>query len=238
MRCCWKARASCRSTTATTTSVALGLCFCPHCRAAGTAAGVAVDALQAFLRREVDRALNGEASALADVAVEQEPIAALAGGEMRGYIAARKRTVATLVEAVAEAAGPLPVHVMEWSGGLRAVGAGMQVGTPTGACASRAWQDGTDVSAVAAACAGLSVLGYVPDPAVLRADLQTYRALLPAGKPLSVALRPMWPDCASVDVLAEKLRILRDAGVAWADFYHYAFMPLANLAWIGAAARA
>ncbi|MBV8564551.1 MAG: hypothetical protein JO273_03740 [Methylobacteriaceae bacterium] len=216
----------------------LGLCFCPHCRRAGKAEGAAVDELQAFVRREVDRALNGEASALDGVAVEESAIAALAGGEMRGFLEARKRTVASLIADMAEAARPLSVHVMEWSGGLRAVGAGMQVGTPAGTCVSRAWQDGVDVAEVARACDGLSVLGYVPAPETLRADLQSYRALLPEGQPLSVALRPMWPDCESPDVLAAKLRVLEEAGAAWADFYHYAFMRLSSLDWIGEARAA
>jgi hypothetical protein len=213
----------------------LGLCFCPHCRQAGTAAGVDPEALAGFVRQEVDRSINGEPSALDGVAVEERAIGALADGEMAGYLAARTRTIATLWAELAEAVHPLPLDFMEWSGGLRAAGAGMQIGTPTGTCLSRAWQDGVDVARLPAGSRGLSVLGYVPQPEVLRTDVRDYRAAMPADKPLSVALRPMFPDCGSVEDLRTKLRILAQEKVAWVDFYHYGFMPLKHLGWIGEA---
>lgn len=214
---------------------ALGLCFCPHCRRAGEAEGVAVDGLAGFVRREVDLALNGQPSALDGVAVERAAIAGLVDGEMGGYLAARHRTVTTLMAELVEAANPLPVDIMEWSGGLRSIGGGMQVRAQTGSCVSRAWQDGVDVAQLPADCRGLSVLGYVASPDVLRSELRDYRAAMPKGKALSVCLRPMWPDCASVDVLGTKLRVMEDEGIDWVDFYHYAFMPLSKLAWVGEA---
>jgi hypothetical protein len=213
----------------------LGLCFCPHCRQAGKTAGVDAAALAGFVRTEVDNALNGRRSALDGVPVENAAVAALAGGEMGGYLKARQRTVTTLVEEVVAAVSPLPVDLMEWSGGLRAVGAGMQIGTPTGTTVSRSWQDGVAVGELPAACRGLSVQGYVASPEVLRTDLKDYRAAMPPGKALAVCLRPMWPDTESVDVLRAKLRVLEEEGADWVDFYHFAFMPLEHLRWIGKA---
>jgi hypothetical protein len=213
----------------------LGLCFCQYCRAAGQAAGVASDKLAAFVRREVDLSLSSRPSALDNVPVDHGAIAALAGGDMDGYLKGRQRSVTTLVEELVEAVSPLPVDLMEWSGGLRAVGAGMQIGTPTGAAVNRSWQDGVDVGELPVACHGLSVQGYVASPEVLRADLKDYRAAMPKGKALSVCLRPMWPDCDSIEVLRTKLRVLEENGVEWVDFYHFAFMPLEHLSWIGKA---
>jgi hypothetical protein len=213
----------------------LGLCFCPHCRRAGEAGGVAVDSLVAFVRKEVDLSLNGQPSVLDGVEVERKAISALAGGEMGGYVAARQHTVTTLMQELVEAVKPLPVDIMEWSGGLRAVGAGMQIGTPAGTTVSRSWQDGVDVGELPAACRGLSVQGYVPAPETLRTDLEDYRAAMPKGKALAVAIRPMWPDTASVDVLRAKMRVLVQEGVEWVDFYHFAFMPLTKLKWVGEA---
>jgi hypothetical protein len=213
----------------------LGLCFCPHCRSAGKAAGVDSDGLAGFVRHEVDLSLNGHPSLLDGVPVEHKAIAGLAGGDMGGYLKGRQRSVTTLVEEVVEAVSPLPVDLMEWSGGLRAVGAGMQIGTPTGTTVSRSWQDGVDVGELPAACHGLSVQGYVPSPEVLRTDLRDYRAVMPEGKGLSVCLRPMWPDCDSIDVLRAKLRVLEEEGAEWVDFYHFAFMPLEHLSWVGKA---
>ena len=77
----------------------------------------------------------------------------------------------------------------------------------------------------------------MPDPATLHDDLAGYRARLPAGTSLSVALRPMPPDCDSAAALAAKLRVLAALDVAAADFYHYGFMRLANLAWAGEARK-
>ena len=111
----------------------------------------------------------------------------------------------------------------------------MQIGTPTGTTVSRSWQDGVDVGEISATCRGLSVQGYVASAETLRADLRDYRASIPKGKALSVCLRPMWPDCESVDALRAKLRVLEEEGAEWVDFYHFAFMPLENLSWVGKA---
>jgi hypothetical protein len=213
----------------------LSLCFCPHCRNAAAKAGVGVDALQAFVRAETDRALNGEPTVLESVPLQEKPIAALAGGEMAGFLAARRATVTTLIEELAQAAGKLPLQPMEWSGGLRAAGGGIPLTGVTGTACDRAWQDGVDVAAIARACDGLCVLGYVAEPTVLRNDLGGYRARLPQETKLSVALRPMPPDSDSPEALAAKLRVLEELGVASADFYHYGFMRLANLGWVGRA---
>jgi hypothetical protein len=215
----------------------LSLCFCPHCVRAAAARGVAVTALQTFVRDETEQALNGAPSAVDGVPLTRDAVAALAGGEMAGLLAAREDTIASLIGELVEASGTVPLHVMEWSGGLRAVGGGMEVGGISGTVCDRAWQDGVDIPRVAGQCRGLSVLGYVRDPAVLRAEIGDYRAILPPGLPLSVAVRPMPPDCASAADVAGQLRALHDAGAAAADYYHYGFMRLSNLGWIGEARK-
>ena len=67
----------------------------------------------------------------------------------------------------------------------------------------------------------------------LRRDLEAYRTALGPKTQLSVALRPMPPDCSSAAELREKLVFLSDFGADWAEFYHYGFMRLRNLEWIG-----
>ena len=47
----------------------------------------------------------------------------------------------------------------------------------------------------------------------------------------------MPPDCASADELQGKLRVLEEYRVEWVNFYHYGFMRLRNLDWIGQALR-
>jgi hypothetical protein len=131
----------------------------------------------------------------------------------------------------------LPLVFMEWSGGLKAVGVGIRVAPTPGYAIDRAWQDGVRVADVAGACSGLAVLGYVGDAEALRAELEEYRKGLPARRLRAVALRPMPPDCASADELQAKLRVLAESGVEWVDFYHYGFMRLRNLDWMGQALR-
>lgn len=214
----------------------LSLCFCAHCRAAAKAQGVAVDALHAFVRAEVERALDGEVGALDGVPLQQRAIAALGGGEMGGFLAAREATVTSLIGEIVAASGTLPVHPMEWSGGLRAAGGGMPVeGGTVGTACDRSWQDGVDVARLADLCGGLCVLGYVQDLDLLRSDLAGYRRRAGAGTKLSVAIRPMPPDSDGPAALAAKLRVLAEMDVVGADFYHYGFMRLSNLAWIGEA---
>lgn len=109
---------------------------------------------------------------------------------------------------------------------------GMPVGDTSTAAPDRAWQDGVDLQQIRAACDGVGVLGYVRLVEELRRDLEAYRSLLGSDTTLSVAVRPMPPDCTSAAELAEKISFLRDFGADWAEFYHYGFMRLRNLEWI------
>lgn len=218
----------------------LSLCFCSHCCGAARARGVATAHLKAFVRDQVDRALNGEPSELDAVELEPTRVRGLASGELGAFLEAREAIVTTLVEEMTTAAREvrdMPLVFMEWSGGLKAVGVGIRIAATPGPAIDRAWQDGVRVADVARACDGLALLGYVRDAEGLRAELEEYRKVLPAGRLRAVALRPMPPDCASTDELHGKLRVLEEYRVDWVDFYHYGFMRLRNLDWIGQALR-
>jgi hypothetical protein len=114
---------------------------------------------------------------------------------------------------------------MDLSGAVK----GYATGRPTGdAAPSIAWKLGVDVPAIAAACGSLAAIGYAADPERLRFDLAAYEEVA-GGADLSVALRPMAPDCDSPDNLAAKLRVARELGLERAHFYHYGFMRLETL---------
>ena len=224
----------------------LGLCFCEHCMGAIRAAGVATERVRGFVRAELGQVLEGTPTALPDGDAEWDEIAALAGGELGRFLVARQAIVTSLaaeVRAAVEAAGDGRFVVMDMAGAAKGYASGVPTGAPAPASA---WREGLDPAAVAGAAHGLAAIGYASDPARLRLDLDAYRALVPANRTLSVALRPMRPDCDSPANLAAKLAILRERGVAWADFYHYGFMRLDALDWIrealagdgGASARA
>ena len=216
----------------------LGLCFCPHCVAAMTKEGVPADRLRAYVADQLDRHLGGTASDLDNAELSRERVQQFGGGEMVGMLAARQTVVTSLIQEVREAVGAvssIPVLVMEWSGGLRGAGMGMPVGDTSTAAPDRAWQDGVDLEQVAGVSDGMGVLGYVREPAALRRDLIAYRKVIGAEQQLSVALRPMPPDCFSPEELSEKIAVLSSFDADWVEFYHYGFMRLQNLDWIAEA---
>ena len=156
---------------------------------------------------------------------------------MRGLLAGRMQSVASLVAEVAEASGRVPMHAMEWSGGLRAVGAGMEVPPSAGTNLDRAWQDGTDVARVASACAGMSILGYVREADLLVGDIAGY------GQSCQWGRRSPWrcarcPPTASPPTISSRSFEHSMTARSLGPSYHYGFMRLSNLAWIGSAKRA
>lgn len=206
-----------------------GLCFCEHCLRAASAAGVATDRVAQFVRTALENALAGEPDGLPDGPPTLDVLAPLADGELGAFLTARQAIVTSLVAEVAEAVaavGSTRLTMMDMSGAAKGYATGQPTGDPA---AADAWRDGVDPAATARAAHALSVIGYAQDPARLRLDLDAYAALLPAERPLSVALRPMPPDCDSAPNLAAKLAVLRDHNVAWADFYHYGFVRLSAL---------
>jgi len=205
----------------------LGLCFCDSCIAAARRHGVDGDGVRAFARGELERvfAHAGTEEPRDDVTLDE--LATLAGGELAGYVEARAATVASLVAEVAEAshAGGAALTFMDLSGAVKGYATGRPVGEPA---PSIAWKLGVDLPAVARACGSIAAIGYAADPDRLRLDLDAYAAEA-GGAELSVALRPMAPDCDSVENLAAKLAVCRDVGVARVHFYHYGFMRLETL---------
>lgn len=204
----------------------LGLCFCEHCTRAIAGAGVAVEAVRQFVRASLERVLTGEEHGLPDGDLSREVLTPLAGGELLDFVDARQQVVTSLAAEVREAvegAGDARFIVMDMSGASKGYATGQPTGDPA---AASAWQDGLDPATVGAAAHGLAAIGYARDPDRLRLDLATYRRLVPADRALSVALRPMLPDCDSAPNLAAKLAVARDLHIAWADFYHYGFIQL------------
>jgi hypothetical protein len=162
----------------------------------------------------------------------------IGGGDMIAMLRARQSVVTSLVREVKEGVAmvsDVPVLVMEWSGGLRGAGMGMPVGDTSTVALDRAWEDGVDLEQVVGACDGIGALGYVREPETLRLDLDAYRKAMGAKATLSVALRPMPPDCLSVADLAQKVAVVRGVSADWVEFYHYGFMRLLHLDWIAEA---
>jgi hypothetical protein len=206
----------------------LSLCFCSHCRANAVRSGVAVDRLRAWIRGELDRALNGGTGALDDVPLERAAVAAIADGEVGGLLAAREATVTSLVAeitAAVEAARPARFVFMDSMGAD-------ELADQTGPLlADRSWRFGIDVAEVARNCHGLSVMGYSRDDTRFAADLNRYREVLPEPAPLSLVMRALPPQCEGADDLRSKLTMAEKAGVDWVEVFVYGLMRLEALDW-------
>jgi hypothetical protein len=135
------------------------------------------------------------------------------------------------VDAVVSAAG-VELCFVDHAGAMRHVMAGTSADESPLVAARKL---GVNPARVAAAAGEFAALGYADTPQRFAAILAAYRAVLGPETPLSCALRPLLPDCASSANLAAKVSAARDAGVRRVDFYHYALAPLDRLDWIAAA---
>ena len=213
----------------------LGLCFCEHCLACATRAGVDGARVRAAARDEIERVF-ADRSLSTDTDVDRVELAEVAGGELVRYLGVRDDTVASLVEEATElarAAGTRLVF-LELSGAVKGYATGRPQGGPAAAIA---WRFGVDLDRFARICPQVEVVGYAADVDRVRLDLTAYRDRL-GDVALSVALRPTSPDCDSPENLAAKIRVARELGVARVDFYHYGFVRLEALDWIRAALEA
>lgn len=212
----------------------LGLCFCEHClnRAAGR--GVDGEALKLAARNRIQQAFDAPPADAGVTDVNLEEARGLFDGALGAYLDMRADAVSTLAADVSEAVDAQGGRFtfMDLSGAVKGYATGRPEGDPS---PSIAWRLGVDLAAVAEACHAVEAIGYAYEPTRLRVDLTAYQELTGGQSDLSVAMRPMDPDCDSPENLAEKLALCRDLGLARVDFYHYGFMRLSALDLIQAA---
>lgn len=205
----------------------LSLCFCQHCRAAGERAGVAVEALAAAARAALEPVWLGTLPP-----VQTAPLLSETGqAELAKYVAARTVVVTSLVAEVREAMRPAGVELtfIDHAGAMSHVMHGTSADDEVTESSRKL---GIDPVAVAAACDEFSVLGYVDTTTRLQALLAGYRNLLGPDARISVALRPLLPDCRLEENFNAKVAAVRSAHATSVEFYHYAMMPLNRLDWI------
>ena len=205
----------------------LGLCFCVHCIEAAASRGVDVSALERAARARLDRVLEtAESFDGSDDA--PQTVDGMWGGELGGFLRSRERTVSDLTQQVHEVLRERSTAFVfnDPAGALRRAGA---------AEADESWRLGIDPATIGGTCDEVQMLAYSESPATVADDVAAYQVRVGAATPLRVAVRPTWPDCDSIGNLADKLRRLRAAGAAAADFYAYDFMRLEELDRVAAA---
>ena len=212
----------------------LGLCFCEHCRTGAASLGADVECLAAGVRTAVDDDLDGEPAhrpLTADALVE------LLGDDLALLWRHRQRAVADLVAVVAAAARRhrAELCVVESSGAVR----GYLTGRPTGEAGPLPpWRFGFDAAEVAALVDEIAILAYAKERSRVTAEIAASKKALAGKATLGVILRPGPPDCAGAEELAARVALAHSAGASSIAFYHYGLLPLASLAWIGAALSA
>ncbi|MDP3193573.1 hypothetical protein [Rhodoferax sp.] len=203
----------------------MSLCFCTHCRSAATDAGVDVPALAAAMRAALQPVWDGT------VLPGQVLLAEAARDALKQYVAVRCATVTSLVAEVRQAIAPsgVPLTFVDHAGTMAHVMHGVVADDDVLSASRRL---GIDPVAIAAVADELCVLGYQDTPERLAAVLTRYREALGPQARLSVALRPLLPDCRDEANLRQKISQAVQAGVDGIEFYHYAMMPLNRLDWI------
>lgn len=205
----------------------MGLCFCDHCRAAARQRGVGADALASAVCDALEPVWEGRLPPGATAPL----LGADAREEMAAYVDTRMNVVTTLVAQVRQAlAGSgIALAFMDHAGAMSHVMAGTGADDEVTLSSRKL---GVDVKAIASACDEVTMLGYVDTPERVGAMLASYRRVLGDTCNLSVALRPLVPDCRGEDNLAAKVAALLAPPVSGVSFYHYAMMPLNRLDWI------
>ncbi|RGD60466.1 hypothetical protein DR950_24180 [Kitasatospora xanthocidica] len=200
-----------------TAEALLGVCFCPHCRAAATAAGVPAEEVAEAVRAELRHRLADESAA-----ARPADLSALADGAFAAYVDASAATVTSLAADLSEQARRHGMRLSFMDGG----------GPGTG------WLAGIDLPALAGAADQIETLGYAKTPEAVREKLAAFALHGVHPKSMAVILRPMSSDCDGPENLAAKIATLRELGVPEVEFYHYGLMRLSSLDRIGAALSA
>ena len=193
----------------------LGICFCEHCRTAGSGADLDVEEIAAAARARVQAAFGGVDGRPAT----QDALAETLGGDVLAYLGAQQAGVTRLATRIADVvhAHDRDLSYLDLTGAVLGYADGRPSGPPA---AAQGWRLSIDPSAVAPVSDSYSVLAYASDPARLHDDVASYRAALGDTR-LRVILRPGSPDTTSREHLREKVRAAHDAGADQVDFYNY-----------------
>lgn len=190
----------------------LGLCFCDHCRANASDAGV-----------DVDRARNAAVRALDGVVAGRVPHDLDPGQWLRAnptvadYVDAREGTLVDLYADLSTAAGETPL--------------GYYVGMPE---AGREWLVGADLDRLAEHVDYYCLPAYESSRAAVLDDYRTVDELAP-DVPLHVGVLPGHPAIHDEGTVADVVEGLRSEGVPRVSFYNYGLLPERSLDWVESA---
>lgn len=187
----------------------MGLCFCDSCVKRAQQGGLDLKPVRTFVRTTLEEAFVAPES----VADRYPTLDALPTGLFQPFMEWRTNVVASLIQEVTEAAGPVAVRPMVSIDPVARRMVGMnpeRVGAITG---------------------GILTPGYVKDGAALRPLLSQLQALLP-DKEITVGFQVGMPESGGKAEFLDRMKTAREMGITSFNFYNYGFIPLKNLEWI------
>lgn len=191
-----------------------GVCFCEHCRAAATAAGVDTERARAAVRDTIDRIVAGDIPAATNAGawLRTHP-------EVSGYLDVRMETLSTLYGQLAAASDP---DLGYYFGLLDP---------------DRTWMHGVDSHSLAEHLDYYLIPAYESSSAEVRETVNEARALTP-DIPLHVGVLPGSPAVDAPDTVTDIVSTLAESGTPRIAFYNYGLLPEHNLDWVKRALRA
>jgi hypothetical protein len=103
---------------------------------------------------------------------------------------------------------------------------------------SRSWLFGVDLKQISGICSGAVVCSYDSDTKQAAEDMRESRRDFAGEAELLAGMRAFYPEYSGSVSFAEKVRVLKEAGVTGCLFYNYGLIPEAHLKWIKDAAGA
>ncbi|WP_435320739.1 hypothetical protein [Haloarchaeobius sp. TZWSO28] len=194
--------------------VLLSQCFCSGCREAAT--DLDMDAAQTVVRELVTEAMANPHDGLPslEALTVEYPV-------LDDLFSFRASVVTELVEAIADAAGDVPVNYY--------------VGEAFGFDVEDLWPSGVRLTELAGHVDRFTALCYVSDPAVARRRLGSVQELVDEPVDVGLTLDPeAVPDADTLATLVEAVRAETDGDVF---VYHHGLASEAQLEWIADAIR-
>ncbi|GGA49585.1 hypothetical protein [Pelagibacterium lentulum] len=197
----------------------LSICFCDHCMAAASAAGIDAKAARETVKTLIAAACNRAVPQVQFPDFPTKGIEAFARyPALRAYLIWRTTPVTSLVAEIKANAHP-----------------DSEIVAITGV---EDWREGMDNAEIAKACDGLLLSLYDQKPSAITAMVSEVRALIGPDKWLIGGLRVFYPEIVSSDDLASRAIVAKAAGCDGLNFYNYGLIPAPRLDWIGAATAA
>lgn len=198
----------------------LGLCFCEHCVAGATGAGIDAAALRTRIAGRIDAYLRAAEDTPPSIGARWVESDLVADAELAAFLRWRCGVVTALVARIRE--------TIRRDAELFVI---PSVQRPSAA----AWIEGADLPALARAADGLEICFYGPDTAGVVADFGEVRRRIGDDATLRAVLRPGPPDAADEAGFRHRVARLAAAGADGFGFYNYGHVRAANLEWVGRA---